>query len=280
MISKSEIVDSDQSRLMEELLRFLSHESAGVKGFDRMPPAWSELNKLISAGGKVPAKSDDAMEVISAWHQETRDLSLILSRQTEAIVTERLPRSHRGDPATRQRDGLAELRDKCRLTASLDIPNAASSLEIVADLQRRSVDVGMTLRAPEDRKSSKARVSWLLRQIKSNAPADLQVRLNWPGRSEATQFTHAALVDDPSIVDRDKEGLQVLSFHIFISRRLGARFTQQVNFVSDLEEVVPEFYREIGQNLSPWRKSAPRIKEDRETAEDVSTEALSEEHEE
>lgn len=280
LINTDAIADQDQTRLLEELRRFLTHESAGVKGFDRMPPEWSELNKLVSAGGRIPAKSEDALTVLGAWHQETKDLSLILSRQTETVVSERLSRKHRNDPSLRMKEEYAELRDNCRLTASLDIPNAAAPLEIVADLARRTVDVGMTLRAPEDRKSSKARVNWLLKQIKGKPPGDLQIRLNWPGRSETTQFSFEALLADSSIVEKDKETLQVLSFHIFIARRLGTRFTQQVNFVSDLEEVVPEFYREIGQNLSAWRMSAPRIKEDRERAEDVTTEAIFEEGEE
>ena len=280
LINTEAIADSDQTRLLKELVRFLTHESAGVKGFDRMPPEWSELNKLVTAGGRIPAKSEDALAVLGAWHQETKDLSLILSRQTETAVTERLPRKHQSDPAARLKDEYAELRDNCRLTATLDVPNAAAPLEIVADIARRTVDVGMTLRAPEDRKSSKARVNWLLKQIKGAQPADLQIRLNWPGRSDATQFSFEALSEDSSIVEKDKGSLQVLSFHIFIARRLGGRFTQQVNFVSDLEEIVPEFYREIGQNLSAWRMSAPRIKGERERAEDVTTEALSEEVEE
>lgn len=279
LVNTDSIADSDQTRLMRELRRFLTHESAGVKGFDRMPPEWSELNKLVSAGGRIPAKSEDANAVLAAWHQETKDLSLILSRQTETLVTERLARKHKNDPTARIKDEYAELREKCRLTATLDIPNAAAPLEITADIARRTIDVGMTLRAPEDKVSSKARVNWLLRQIKGTPPADLQIRLNWPGRSEATQFSFEALTADSSIVEKDKGSLQVLSFHVFIARRLGARFTQQVNFVSDLEEVVPEFYREIGQNLSAWRMSAPRIKEDRERAEDVSTEAIQDQDE-
>ena len=280
LINTDAISDVDQTRLLEELRRFLTHESAGVKGFDRMPAEWGELNKLVSAGGRISAKSEDALAVLAAWHQETKDLSLILSRLTESLVTERLSRKHRGDPTSRLKDEYAELRDNCCLTATLDIPNAAAPLEIVADINRRTLDVGMTLRAPEERKSSKARTNWLLKQIKGKPPADLQIRLKWPGRSEPTQFSYEALKEDSSIVEKGKETLQVLSFHVFIARRLGARFTQQVNFVSDLEEAVPQFYREIGQNLSAWRMSAPRIKQDRERAEDVTIEALHDESEE
>ncbi|WP_421857504.1 hypothetical protein [Oricola sp.] len=262
LLNTGAIQDNDQTLLLEEFHRFLTHESAGVKSFDRMPPEWNELNKHVSADGKISAKSDEAYAVLGAWHQETRDLTLVLSRQTETVVTERLARRYRNNPPARLKDDFAELRDNYRLTASLDIPNAAAPLEITADLNKRTVNVGMTLRAPEDRKSSRARVNWLLKQVKGEPPEGLQVRLNWPGRSEATQFSFNSLKEDSSIVEKDKESLQVLGFHIYISRRLGGRFVQQANFISDLEDIVPEFYREIGQNLSAWRKSPPKIKDE------------------
>ena len=138
---------------------------------------------------------------------------------------------------------------------------------------RRGDDVA----PPEDKKSSQARVNWLLRQVKTETLEHLFVRLNWPGRSEATQFNLGDLVADPGIVEDGKDHLQVLSFHLFLSKRLGARFTQQMNFITDLEATVPEFYAEVGGRLRAWRPSAPQIRRDKATPEDVSVDALSEE---
>ena len=121
---------------------------------------------------------------------------------------------------------------------------------------------------------SAARVNWLLRQIKTESIGEAFVRMTWPGRSETTQFELSELIKDPAICEKDKNGLQVTKFHIFIARRLGATFTQQVNFIKELEEVVPFFYREIGQNLQEWRKPAPKIKADRSAADDVAVDAL------
>ncbi|WP_417726482.1 hypothetical protein [Roseovarius sp.] len=280
LLNKDAIADDDQKLLLNELRRFLTHESAGVKGFDRMPPEWAEVNRLISAGGRIPAKSTEATIVLDAWHQETRDLSLILSRQTETTVQEKLPKKHRQDPAERRKDELLTLKEVGQLRSTLEIPGAAGSLEIVADIARRTLDIGMTLRAPEDKVSSKTRVNWLLRQIKTDKHDELFVRLKWPGRSEATQFPLSELIGDPAVCEKDKAGLQVLSFHVFMARRLGAKFTQQVNFIKELEEAVPFFYREVGQNLAEWRKPAPRIKEDKPSAVDVNVAALQEDAEE
>lgn len=275
LVSNEAITDQDQKILLNELRRFLSHESAGVRGFDRMPPEWGNLNRLVSSGGKIPARSEDATSVIEAWHQETKDLALVLSRLTETPISERLSRKHREDPAVRQKDELSALRETCCLSVIFDIPDAASPMTVVADMTRRSVDVGMTLRAPEDRKSSKARLNWLLRQIRTDRANDLFIRCHWPGRSEDTQFAYSELLENAHIVDAGKEHLQVHSFHVFMSRRLGAKFTQQTNFIGELERLVPEFYAEVGSNLVQWKRSAPRIKTEKPEPEDVSVSAIS-----
>lgn len=276
LLSAGQVADEDQLFILREFRRFLLHESAGVKGFSRMPPEWAELNKIVSAGGRILQKSPEAQATIAAWFQETKDLSLILSRQVETTVTERLRRAVANDVATREKEAAELLREHKCLNVEFDIPNAASPLVVTADLLRRTVDIGMWLRAPTDRQSSKARVNWLLRQIKTNKTEHLHIRLQWPGRSEDTQFSFAELSDDAGRVETGKEGLQVSSFFVFNAKRLGGRFIQQSNFIGDLEEIVPEFYREIGQGLREWRPPAPKIKKSRETSDDVSVEALEE----
>lgn len=276
LVSTDGVEDDDQRVLLNELRRFLTHESAGIRGFDRMPPEWGELNKLVSAGGKIPAKSSEAQAVLEAWHQETKDLSLILSRQTETTVLQKLNRKHTKDPAERHRAELLQLREAHQLAVSFDVPDAAAPLDVVADLNRRTIEVGMSLRAPEDKKSSKARLNWLLRQVKSEDVEDLFVRMTWPGRSENTQFAYADLVNDPELCEKDKNGLQTVSFHIFLAKRLGAKFTQQANFITELEMVVPQFYREHGQNLVAWRKPAPKM---RPAAENVDIDTMEDEAE-
>jgi hypothetical protein len=260
LLGNAGVADPDQVYLLSELRRFLAHDSAGVKGFERMPPAWNELNKLVTAGGRIPAKSSDARDVVQAWHQETRDLALILSRQTDVMVSEAIPRKHAQDLALREKAALETLcQDGC-LSTALQIPGAAAALDITADLTRRTVDVGMSLKAPEDKVSTKARVNWLLRQIHTEQTEDLHIRLLWPGRSEATVFSFSQLRADPALAEADKTGLQVRRFEVFYAWRLGARFTQRANFITDLEQAVPAFYREVGQSLTAWRKPAPRIK--------------------
>ncbi|WP_321447654.1 hypothetical protein [uncultured Cohaesibacter sp.] len=279
LISGEQVSDVDQLILLNELRRFLTHESAGVKGFDRMPKEWSELNKLVSSGGSIGSKSQAAGIVLEAWHQETRDLSMILSRMTGNLVTESLPRKHVGDPTQRQKDDLAHLRESLCLCCKLVVPDAAAPIEIRADIARRTLDIGMTLKAPDEKKSIKARLSWLLRQLKPDNDDGLFIRLLWPGTSEPTQHPVSELRKDPNLAAEGKEHLRPHSFHIFLSERLGAKFTQQTNFVSELERLVPKFYGETGAHLSVWVKRAPQIKPDRTSGQDVTPTALSEDAE-
>lgn len=274
LVINKEISDPIQLILLNELRRFLSHESTGVKGFDRMPKEWSILNRLVSTGGQINAKSPEVQEVLDAWHQETRDLSLILSRMTGTPVKEKLKQKHLNSPGQRQRDDKIFLQENYQLRCYFDIPNSASPIEVIADIRRRTIEVGMTLKSPEDRKSSKARLNWLLRQIKTENTEDLYVRLHWPGSSGITQFSFNELKEDIGIIEDGKKHLVTNKFQVFYSKRLGGKFTQLTNFISDIERIVPEYYSDIGSNLVAWKKPAPKIPKNRTSVNDVSPDAI------
>ena len=79
MISNHGIADQDQMLLMNELRRFLSHDSTGVKGFDRMPPEWADVNKTIANLGSLSTKSKEAQSVVDGWKQEAKDLLYLMA---------------------------------------------------------------------------------------------------------------------------------------------------------------------------------------------------------
>ncbi len=276
LLTNEGVEDRDQRLLLNELRRFLSHESAGVKGFDRMPKEWTELNRLVMAGGAIPARSPEARAVVDAWHQESRDLSLILSRMLETRVDERHSKKFKSNRQARIDATFESLRETNQLTSSWDIPDAAAPLDLTVDLSRRTVEVGMLIKAPLDRVSTKARLNWVLRQLKSVEDPSVHIRLLWPGRNDPTQATLAELREDPDCAAQGMDHLAAHGFYVFSSHRPGQRFLQQVNFITDLEKVVPDFYRDVGSNLVAWKKPPPKVKSDRKTSQDVSTSALSE----
>lgn len=124
------IKDPEQAFLIREFVRFFSHESAGVAGFTMMPKEWSLVVDRIQAGGKVTPP--DGAVIVDAWHQEIRDLTLIMSRIVSCRLSTKLPRSHIIDPGKRKTDDLQILCEKGSLLAELEVPNAASTIKINA----------------------------------------------------------------------------------------------------------------------------------------------------
>lgn len=279
LLSNEDVADRDQRVILQEMTRFLLHPSAGVKGFDQMPAAWSDLVGHVQAGGAISAGSSDAKEVVGAWHQEVSDLCLTLSRQLGTDVDIRIPRAHLTDPSQRQKADLAKLAGEARLHATLIVPAAAAPIEVCADLEKRSVMFSMWLRAPDDRKGTKARVTWLLRQIPAVDVDRIYVRMFWPGRTAYTQRSLKALRENPDLAGADRAGQAVLSFEVMLVKDLGAKFGQRKTFIGELESAAPEFYEKVGENLKAWQARAPKLRDEKADPGDVGTEALREEME-
>lgn len=271
--SNDEVGDEDQRVLLNELRRFLSHESAGVEGFNKLPPEWALLVKTLSTGGSVAKGSPEVSAVADAWQQEAKDLSLIMTRKLDVLVKEKLPKKLRSDPALRRKSIVDLLAGDGELRASFDVPDAATTLDVAANLGHRSVYAGMRLKAPDDRVSSKARLNWLLRQIKVELSESYFIRCHWPGRATSTQCSVAEIRNGGEGWEAGREHLQVSSFEVFRLEKTGSRFGQLENFVTDLERLVPEFYEAVGQNLSAWKKSAPKVKPSATSVEEISEEA-------
>ena len=269
-----DVRDDDQAYMLNEFLRFISHESAGVQGLARCP-TWPKLLTTIKAGGPLN-KSSDVAAVAEAWQQETRDLCLVLSRQLKSLVSQRLPRAALADPQVRFHADVESISRNQTLAVAYDIPGAAAPLEVMLDLRGKSVLVSMRLRAPEDRVYNKARLNWLLRQLPEVENDDLHVRCHWPKTSAPTQFKLGDLRADPNQIEVGKGKMKVVTFDIVLASDVGRRFDQRRNFIDELHRVVPEFYLEVGQHIAAWQPQPPKISEGREEASDVSPAAISE----
>lgn len=271
-LGNDEIIDREQRVILNEMVRFLLHPSAGVKGFDQMPSSWTDIVGTVQTGGSIAVKSEAAQEVVGAWYQETRDVSLILGRQLSEEVSVKVSRAHLNDPALRMKADLQFLATDFCLRSEFNVPNAASPIEVCADIRKRSLFVSMRISAPTDRKSTKARLTWLLKQLQKSTPEGIHIRLFWPGRGPFTQHALTTLRDKPELAE--EAGKVVSSFEVVFARDLGARFAQRKNFIVDIEKTIPEFYEQVGQHLKAWQPQAPKIKEDRLESSDVNTGAL------
>jgi hypothetical protein len=246
--------------IIREVERYLSHESSGVTRFDRMNAEWKTLNQKVQAGAPLSRDSDEVKNSVAAWEQECRDVCLLLTTSLGRQVRLRLSRAHADDPALRLRDDCEALISNHKLECALDVPDAASPIEILADLQRRSLTVSMSLAAPRDKQRSTSRIRWLLRQLSKTETENVHVRAKWPGRAAATQVSLAELQENPELLERDRDGLVPTSFQVLLVRDIAGKFQGSKTFIQNVEEIVPEFYEQIGQHLRPYVPPPPKPK--------------------
>ncbi len=272
-----DIEDDDQAYMLKEFRRFISHESAGVQGFDQMPAEWPELVTKAKAGG-VLQPGAEVKAVAEAWQQESRDLCLILSRQLQRQVSQRLSRGALSNPEVRFQEDVDSLCKDQRLQVAMDIPDAAASLNIVVDLRGRTVRVFMNVKAPGDQLSSKARLNWLLRQVPEGPRTTCTFGVIGPAALRRPSFRLQRSGRNSSRIE-GKGKMQVTSFDVVWLADLGRRFEQRRNFIDDLERAVPAFYEKVGQHLKAWQPPAPKLKEERAEPEDVTPAAISQDAE-
>lgn len=278
LLSNEDVADRDQRVLLNEFRRFLTHDSTGVKGFEMMPSEWPDLVRSLGTGALLTNSTATLPPVISAWHQELRDLCLILSRQIGVAVSVKLTRSEAKDPAKRLRNDIEKFVTEPNLTGSIVIPEAAANLDIKVDVRARNMSVGMTLDAPEDRQKTSARINWLLRQLKFEDRDDAFVRVHWP-RVGYSQHLLSDVRRDVAIAAAAHPDRVPSRLEIVLIRRTGKRFSQKRNFIEDIELLVPDFYTHIGAKLKAWAPKAPKVRDTRNDAADVTTEAISEDAE-
>lgn len=261
LLMSKEVQDPDQHFLLHEFDRFLDHPSTGVMRFDRMTGDWKNLVAQVVAGSPLARNSDSVVDAVASWHQETRDLALQLTELVNAQVSVRLPRKHRDDPNVRIRDDVEQLTKTAQLRAEYEVPDAASPISVTADLQRRSISVSMRLPAPEDKRSARGRVNWLLRQLAKSDAKELHICAYWPRRSEPSQAPLESVRSDPDIL-ASIPSLSPTSFEIRMVRDASRRFSGAKTFVEEVEATVPRFYEQVGQRLKRWQPAAPPIRGD------------------
>ena len=249
-----------QRFVLNGMARYFEHASSGIRRFDQMNAEWRPLVLGIRNGCNFTRSSPEIENAVASWHQEENDVCLILSCLTgKHIHIRRLSKKHVADPELRLRNACKSLTTDKLLCSTLDVPNAASPLEVTIDLQKRTLRCGMTLSAPLDKQRASARINWLRRQLRHVDNPDIHVRAFWPGRTLSTQASLAAVQANAKALETDVGGIAPTKFEIMMIRDTGSRFAGRRTFIEDIEKLVPEFYDKVGQHLRPWTPPPPSI---------------------
>lgn len=257
----------EQRFLLAEMVRYFSHPSIGVSTFDRMNSEWKEVVNRIQSGATLTRTEANVENSVAAWHQEVRDLCLLLTRKLSRPVQIRLSKAHSEDPMLRLKDDSRELAETHRLTSSFEVPDAAAPIVVTVDLLRRSVTVSMTLSAPKDKQRTSSRVNWLVRQLAKTEPEGIHIKAIWPGRAQDTQDKLENLRDDASRLDANHKSLLPTSFEVMLVRDLAGKFSGTKTFIEQVEDIVPYFYQQVGQHLKPYVAPPPKYKTKKSSSE-------------
>lgn len=274
--SEEELDSEDQQFLLDEIVRFFRADGSGISGFGQMNAEWKDVVLKIQSGAR-PGKNDpEVQNTVAAWHQEQRDIALVLSRVLGRQVRLRLKKAHRDDAAKRLKDDCDYLSREHKLTCSLDIPDAASPIEVTVDLRTRHVSCQMSLDAPEDKKKTSSRINWLLRQIKTADDPDLMIRVGWPSRARDTIARLSDVRENPLCLQTDNQKLAPHRLDVLLVRDLAGKFSGRKTFIDHVESVVPDYYKQVGQHLRPWVPPPPKPKPEtrQETAETIAADQV------
>lgn len=249
----------DEAFIVSELIRYLEHPNSGRVPLEQMNQDWPKIVTDVQAGHPIRGKAAEISEMISTWHQEARDIALIMTRKLKEPVSLAVSRNQ---IASYDAWVDAEIRQFCdqKVTCfDIEVPHAASRITVEADFLRRSLRVSMKLAAPSDRASNSARLNWLLKQLQDADLSKIIVRCITRGKGQ--NFGAMANEIDPK-ADEIKNLAEILSFQVEMSSDLGSKFNSRRKFVEAVEELVPLFYENVGQHLQAWLAPPPQIEKE------------------
>ncbi len=254
---QKKVEDSEQSYLLSQLNDFLAHPATGVERFTQMAPSWKQVVQAVANDERLKKNSEEVEEVVSSWLAEERDLCLHLSSHIGRTVQCVVERKLQDDPVGKLRKQVESLVQGNVLTSKIRVPDCASDIDVCIDLARKTLSASMLTKAPGDKKSTKARVNWLIRML-PEADEQILIRAHWPGRAQPTTKSLHELRNDPALIQTDNFDLTPHSFEILMVESPGQRFGGRRTFIEDLERLVPLFYDLVGANLKAWQASPPK----------------------
>jgi len=249
------VSDPDQAWILGELIAYLDDERSGASGFQDMGENWVKVRN--GAGdGTLRASAPEVRDVAERWDQFIEYLCLGLGQDLGRDV--RPVRLRKQDHAKRVEAVAAGLADGGTLSASIRVPDAIGPITVEADLRARRVTTSVAVDAPGDGRPA-TRINWLVRQLKE-APDGLVVEATFPNVRGTTACLLSELRENPQSILAADPKRPPKTFRLALSGPLGTkRGKGEKSFVRETRQQTIAFYRDLVQDLRPWRASAPKL---------------------
>ena len=270
LIKGDEPLSDERRFLLDEMVKHFEHEKSGVQGFTQMNEDWKDLVEHCRGSSLISPSDETVQNTVASWHQEQRELCLKLWPLVRTEVTIKLPRAYKKDASKRFEADCRLLAKDRILSSEIVVPNAAAPIQIAVDVKSRQIRCSMTLKAPDDRVGAQARTNWLIKQLKKSVPQDgkdeenIQIVGKRPGWTSYPQHSLGHLRKHPAAFKGESgQSGPPTSFEIRIECNMNRRFANRKAFIRSIEELVPNFYRLVGQHLKAWVPPAPQIVKDK-----------------
>jgi len=220
-----------------------------------MGPSWTAVRD--GARANTLRHGDPNLGAMAArWDDLVRYISLELMKDLGTNVKQILRPSERS-AKTRLSALCDSLVSDGRVHAELAIPDAAGTLELMADLRARLITASTRIDAPRDGRA-RGRVSWLLKQLQE-APDDLRIEAKIAYAQATRTATLAEARANPETLypesDRD-----ILQFVLTLTRNAGVnRDAGQGSFSDSVIAVSKDLYSGVLQHVRGWKPQPPRL---------------------
>lgn len=249
--------DPEQAWILGELIRYLEHPKSGALAFEDMGADWVNVRDSARSG-TLSKRTEGVEDVAARWDQLVRFVALKLGSEIGEDVSEVLPRPHR-DPKVRLNHLVQSLCSTGMMDGALRIPNTAGDLVLTSDLRAQHLTASVEVSAPQDR-GAKARVTWLVNQLKE-APPGLQIEA-YPknARTPVTATLVQASEDRGALIGDDRR--DPAKFRVVMHADMGKgrkAGTKSPGFITSVLKLVDDFYGNVVQDVAPWQPPAPKL---------------------
>ena len=254
------IEDDDQVEIMREVLAYMDSSVSGVSGYNQMKPEWKELcDGIYQSKVLNPTKDEFVPQAVLSWHQEEKDIALLLSKKLGVMVRS----------SAKKKDSIKlDSQKVCKehlLTGALQIKNAVSDFKIKLDFERRSVTMAIKISSIPPNKGTTARINWIHKQLENCRKKNSELFNSLENKifidtdvKFARQNLKVKFTDVESLFEETK-GKEIQAFHILLADSFGNKFSSRKGFIKLIEEMVLDFYEGIVQHISTWTPPAPRV---------------------
>ncbi len=118
----------DEAFIISELIRYLEHAGSGRVPLEQMNQDWPKIVADVQAGHPVNSKANEISEMISTWHQEARDIALIMTRRLKEPVSLAVSRNQIANYDAWVDAEIKQFCDEKVTSFEIEVPHAASRI--------------------------------------------------------------------------------------------------------------------------------------------------------